>query len=126
MGEFYMSKSQGTISIENKWNETIKKVEIIYKSNEDEYDKVFVTYNLPKNQTFNDAFDISYSSTGKSEWIGKIITSDGTKWSSGTFLTCNANKAENCQIVVSFDGNNKEMTIYYPGFNSCSKKLNSI
>ncbi|HEQ1858947.1 TPA: hypothetical protein VEO38_003806 [Providencia alcalifaciens] len=121
-----MAKSQGTISIENKWNETIKKVEIIYKSNEDEYDKAFVTYNLPNNQTFDDAFDISYSSTGKSEWIGKITTNNGVKWSSGSFLACNANKAENCQIVVSFNGNNKEMTIYYPRFNTCSKKMSPV
>ncbi|HHR6139750.1 TPA: hypothetical protein ACS72F_003714, partial [Providencia alcalifaciens] len=60
-----MSISKGTISIENKWNETIKKVEIIYKSNESEYDNAFVTYNLSNNKTLNDIFNISYSSTGK-------------------------------------------------------------
>ncbi|MBI6193879.1 hypothetical protein [Providencia rettgeri] len=50
-----MAKSSGTISIENKWNQDIKKVEIIYHCTEDEYeyeyeyDKVFVTYNIPDN-----------------------------------------------------------------------------
>ncbi len=38
-----MAKSSGTISIENKWNQDIKKVEIIYHCTEDEYDNVFVT-----------------------------------------------------------------------------------
>lgn len=36
-----MAKSSGTISIENKWNQDIKKVEIIYHCTEDEYDKFF-------------------------------------------------------------------------------------
>ena len=46
-----MAKSSGTISIENKWNQDIKKVEIIYHCTEDEYeyDKVFATYNIPDN-----------------------------------------------------------------------------
>ncbi|HHQ2584776.1 hypothetical protein AB7459_08580 [Providencia rettgeri] len=44
-----MTKSSGTISIENKWNQDIKKVEIIYHCTEDKYDKVFVTYNIPDN-----------------------------------------------------------------------------
>lgn len=121
-----MSISKGTISIENKWNETIKKVEIIYKSNESEYDNAFVTYNLSNNKTLHDIFNISYSSTGKSEWIGNITTSDGIKWSSGNFLTCNANKAEYSHIMISFDGNKKEMHVSYPRFNSCSKKMSPI
>ena len=38
-----MSKSKGTISIENKWDEDFKKVEIIYQSSEDDVDKAFIT-----------------------------------------------------------------------------------
>ncbi|MEQ5754870.1 MULTISPECIES: hypothetical protein [unclassified Providencia] len=121
-----MAKSSGTISIENKWNQDIKKVEIIYHCTEDEYDKVFVTYNIPDNHINKNTFNISYSYTGLSAWIGNVTTKDGKKWSSGSFLNCNANKAQNCQIVISFDGNKKEMTVCYPGFNICSKGMIQI
>ncbi len=121
-----MSKSKGTISIENKWDEDFKKVEIIYQSSEDDVDKAFITYNIRAQQTHNDVFDIEYSSTGKSSWIGTVTTSSGQKWSSGSPLKCNANKAENCKIIIKFDEYRKEMGVIYTPQNSCHKKMSQL
>ncbi|MFD1093796.1 hypothetical protein [Providencia vermicola] len=121
-----MSKSSGTISIENKWNEDLKKIEIIYHDEKNTLNQAFVTYNIPKQKTRNDVFTINYDTSGKSFWKTTIITQSGQTWSSGSFLECNAKKAELAKILISFDVNSKETKINYPKYNSCFKKMTKI
>ncbi|MEX6223593.1 hypothetical protein AB6F55_01410 [Providencia hangzhouensis] len=109
-----MSKSKGTISIENKWDEDFKKVEIIYQSSEDDVDKAFITYNIRAQQTHNDVFDIEYSSTGKSSWIGTVTTSSGQKWSSGSPKNVMQTKPRTAKLSLNLMNTVKKWVSYIP------------
>lgn len=49
-----MSTSLGQISIENFWNEDLKKVEIFYQRGSNIIENVFVLYNLADKRTIKD------------------------------------------------------------------------
>lgn len=118
--------SKGILSIENMWNEDIKKVEIIFQNNANEYESAFISYNLKDKQTLTDIFEFQFSVTEMSNWKGKIITKSGETWDSGDFLSCKINERDNGKVKISFNGNVKSLFVNYPVSISCSKKMQLI
>ncbi|MTC76610.1 hypothetical protein GKR75_20520 [Providencia sp. wls1919] len=118
--------SKGLLSIENLWNEDLKKVEISFKNNANEYGNVFIFYNLINGKKLSDITEFTFSSTEQSYWMGIITTKSGEKWSSIDYLACKLNEKDNGKVTLSFKGNMRNMFVHYPVSTSCSASLHKI
>ena len=118
-----MSTSLGQISIENFWNEDLKKVEIFYQRNSNIIESVFILYNLEDKRTIKDIHNFSFDLKDKMAWKTKIVTKSGQFWSSGDYLPCQIKDVDNGKVTINFNGNSKEMSIIYPVSSSCSKEM---
>ena len=118
-----MSTSLGQISIENFWNEDLKKVEIFYQRGSNIIENVFVLYNLADKRTIKDIHTFSFDLKDKMAWKAKIVTKDGQFWSSGDYLPCQIQDNDNGKVTINFNGNSKKMSIIYPTSGSCSKEM---
>ncbi|WP_154604569.1 hypothetical protein [Providencia sp. wls1914] len=121
-----MAISKGLLSIENLWNEDLKKVEISFKNNANEYGNVFIFYNLINGKKLSDITEFTFSSTEQSYWMGIITTKSGEKWSSIDYLACKLNEKDNGKVTLSFKGNMRHMFVHYPISTSCSTSLHKI
>ncbi|HHR5882633.1 TPA: hypothetical protein ACS7XF_003658 [Providencia alcalifaciens] len=121
-----MAISKGILSIENMWNEDIKKIEIIFQNNGNEYENAFIFYNVANGKTLIDSAEFTFSTTENSHWKGNITTVSGIKWSSGDYLLCKINDRDNGKVTISFNGNTKSMFVNYPVSISCSKEMYTV
>ncbi len=118
-----MSPISGSISIENVWNEDLKKVEIHYHRGSAAVDTVFILYNVADKKTIKDAHSFTFSSTDKSAWKAQITTKKGQTWSSGELFPCQITDNDNGKVTITFNGDTRTMHIIYPVSRSCSKKM---
>ncbi|MBP6121929.1 MULTISPECIES: hypothetical protein [Providencia] len=118
-----MSPISGSISIENFWNEDLRKVEIHYHRGSTTIDTVFILYNVADKKTIKDAHSFTFNSTDKSDWKAKITTKQGQTWSSGEFFPCQLTDNDNGKVTIRFNGDARTMHVIYPTSLSCTKKM---
>ncbi|UBX47815.1 hypothetical protein LDO51_11500 [Providencia alcalifaciens] len=121
-----MAISKGLLSIENLWNEDLKKVEISFKNNANEHENIFIFYNLMNGKKLSDITELTFSSTEQSYWMGIITTKSGEIWSSIDYLACKLNEKDNGKVTLSFNRNSRHMFLHYPVSTSCSAPLLKI
>lgn len=112
----------GLVTVENFWNENIKRLELIINTS-DIYstDKLF--YNIKDKQILKDAYNFVFFYGKQISWKVAFETESGEVWGNSIFLPCNFTTSDNGKATIGVNGGSKRMYVAFPSSSSCSIAL---